>query len=113
MALYDKTWGSPYSSKNETSSIMGSLLNVPDDSQFTLENIPFGVFSTREDASPRCATAIGDYAVDLRALSQTGSFQDESVNAALSQVRCVLVREYGSTRWERVTNCSNLITSQR
>ena len=76
---------------------MGSLSNVPNDSPFTLENIPFGVFSTAEDASPRCATAIGDYAVDLRALSESGVFTDALVSDALSQVRCILAREYGNT----------------
>ena len=90
-----KKWANAYSSKKDTSSAMGSLLNIPNDSQFTLENVPFGVFSLAEDALSRCATAIGDYAIDLRALSESGIFSDASVSDALSQVRCILAREYG------------------
>ncbi len=66
---------------------MGSLSSISDDSPFTLENIPFGLFSTKDDSTPRTATAIGDFAVDLRALSKAGLFSDESVAGALSQVR--------------------------
>lgn len=65
---------------------MVSLSNIPDDSPFTFENIPFGVFSTKDDCTPRTATAIGDFAVDLRALAKVGLFSDDSVADALSQV---------------------------
>ncbi|ETI27211.1 fumarylacetoacetase [Cladophialophora carrionii CBS 160.54] len=64
---------------------MNSLSHVPEDSAFTIDNIPFGVFSTREDPTPRCATAIGDVALDLRALAGAGFFADASVTDTLSQ----------------------------
>ncbi|KAJ9605801.1 hypothetical protein H2200_009650 [Cladophialophora chaetospira] len=64
---------------------MGFLTRIPDDSPFTLVNIPFGIFSTKDDSTPRPATAIGDFAVDLRALSKAGFFSDKSVIDALSQ----------------------------
>ena len=66
---------------------MGSLAQIPDNSPFTLDNIPFGVFSTKDDPTPRCATAVGDYTLDLRALGKSGFFSDGSVTDALSQVR--------------------------
>lgn len=65
---------------------MGSLSLIMEDSPFTLENIPFGVFSTKDDPTPRTATAIGDFAVNLQALSKAGIFSDGSVTDALSQV---------------------------
>jgi fumarylacetoacetase len=65
---------------------MGSLPHIGEKTPFTLDNIPFGVISTSNEASPRCATAIGDYAVDLHALSKHGIFQDKSVAEALSQL---------------------------
>lgn len=46
---------------------MGYTVPIPEGSPFTFNNIPFGVISP-EDLSTedrRCATAIGDYAVDL------------------------------------------------
>ncbi|TPX63416.1 fumarylacetoacetase [Spizellomyces sp. 'palustris'] len=53
-----------------------SYIQVDEDSDFPLENIPFGVISTKDNNSPRPATAIGPYAVDLRALANAGVFDD-------------------------------------
>lgn len=41
---------------------------------FPIDNIPFGVISTPEDPTPRCATALQDDAIDLRALEKDGFF---------------------------------------
>ncbi len=52
-----------------------SWLQVPDDSDFPIQNIPFGVFLTRDDIIT-IGTRIGDYAIDLGALHQLGYFKD-------------------------------------
>ncbi|KAF2814482.1 fumarylacetoacetate hydrolase [Mytilinidion resinicola] len=44
---------------------MGFTVTIPEGSSFTLHNIPFGVISTDANPEPHCATAIGDYALDL------------------------------------------------
>eukprot|EP00439_Symbiodinium_sp_Y106_P034479 s114_g4.t1 len=49
---------------------------------FPLENLPFGVFSCAS-RGPRCATAIGDRAVDLAVLADHGAF-DGSLHRKLS-----------------------------
>ena len=41
------------------------IVQVSKDSDFPIENIPFGIVSTTADPTPRPATAIGDYALDL------------------------------------------------
>ncbi|KEF62551.1 uncharacterized protein A1O9_00524 [Exophiala aquamarina CBS 119918] len=64
---------------------MGFTPSISDTSPFTLHNIPFGVISTGEDATPRCATAVGDHAIDLYGLCHRGFFADSSVTRALSQ----------------------------
>lgn len=51
-----------------------SWLNVPKDSDFPIQNIPFGVFITRDDVVT-IGTRIGDYAVDLGALQQLNYFE--------------------------------------
>ena len=51
-----------------------SWIDIPKDSDFSLHNIPFGIFST-PDKSPRCCTAIGPYVVDLAVLAEHGYFQ--------------------------------------
>ncbi len=53
------------------------------ESPFPLNNLPFGVFSMGD--SPRCATAIGNYVLDLAALQSAGlipnaGFEEPSIN---------------------------------
>lgn len=41
---------------------------------FTIHNLPYGVISTVDNATRRCATAFNDHAVDLSALHGEGVF---------------------------------------
>lgn len=50
-------------------------LDVPVDSDFPIQNIPFGVFLTRDDIIT-IGTRIGDTAIDLGALHQLGYFNE-------------------------------------
>ncbi len=52
-----------------------SWLNVDKDSDFPIQNIPFGVFITRDDIIT-IGTRIGEYAIDLGALHQLGYFSE-------------------------------------
>ncbi len=52
-----------------------SWLPVPEHSDFPIQNIPFGVFLTRDDIIT-IGTRIGDHAIDLGALHQLGYFKD-------------------------------------
>jgi len=51
-----------------------SWVTVPDNSDFPIQNIPFGVFLTKEDVIT-IGTRIGDYAIDLGALQQLHYFE--------------------------------------
>lgn len=51
-----------------------SWLNVPKDSDFPIQNIPFGVFLTKDDIIT-IGTRIGDYAIDLGAMQQLNYFE--------------------------------------
>lgn len=51
-----------------------SWLNVPENSDFPIQNIPFGVFLTKDDVIT-IGTRIGDYAIDLGALQQLNYFE--------------------------------------
>ena len=51
-----------------------SWIEVNPDSDFPIQNIPFGVFLTRDDIIT-IGTRIGDYAIDLGALHQLGYFE--------------------------------------
>lgn len=52
-----------------------SWIAVPENTDFPIQNIPFGVFLTRDDVIT-IGTRIGDYAIDLGALHQLGYFKD-------------------------------------
>ncbi|WP_299684229.1 fumarylacetoacetase [uncultured Dokdonia sp.] len=49
-------------------------LKTPKNTDFPIQNIPFGVFLTRDDVIT-IGTRIGDYAIDLGALHQLGYFE--------------------------------------
>lgn len=51
-----------------------SWLDIKKDSDFPIQNIPFGVFITKEDVIT-IGTRIGDYAIDMGALQQLGYFE--------------------------------------
>ncbi|OYU85653.1 MAG: fumarylacetoacetase [Flavobacterium sp. BFFFF2] len=51
-----------------------SWLEVPENSDFPIQNIPFGVFLTKDDVIT-IGTRIGDFAIDLGALQQLDYFE--------------------------------------
>jgi fumarylacetoacetase len=50
-----------------------SWIQIPPTSDFPIQNLPFGIFSTAT-RPPRVGVAIGDYVLDLQAVSQNGLF---------------------------------------
>ncbi len=59
-----------------------SWLTVAADSDFPIQNLPFGVFKTKGKA-PRVCTALGDQIVDLLALHQLEYFFDLDIDASV------------------------------
>lgn len=53
-----------------------SWVEVPAGSDFPIQNLPFGVFRTQINPSPRVCTAIGDFVVDLNVLHQLSYFDE-------------------------------------
>lgn len=54
---------------------LSSWISVPSNSDFPIQNIPFGIFQTNEKTA-RMATIIGDTVIDLAVLAQAGYFKD-------------------------------------
>ena len=81
-----------------------SWLEVAENSDFPIQNIPFGVFSINEDELA-IGTRIGDFAISLTALNDLGYFKDiefddtvlydETLNAFISE---------GKEVWRAVRN---------
>jgi fumarylacetoacetase len=74
---------------------MGLQIIVSPDSPFTIDNIPFGVIKTAKDSRPRCASAIGDYAIDLSLYAQRGNLDSVKEDIDLAHI----------FRQVRVTSC--------
>lgn len=58
--------------------LLKSWLEIAPRSDFSLANLPFGIVSTKVDRVPRPVTAIGDWALDLRAFQNAGGFNELS-----------------------------------
>jgi fumarylacetoacetase len=53
---------------------MRSFLAISPDSDFSIYNLPYGVFKTRGGGNPRVGIAIGEWVVDLAVLDDAGFF---------------------------------------
>jgi fumarylacetoacetase len=62
-----------------------SIVPIPKGCDFTLHNIPFGVFS-KKGSAPRPCSAIGEFIVDLNAVAQAGLFDDTILKTEASNV---------------------------
>lgn len=56
-----------------------SWLPIDPDSHFSLHNIPFGIFSSSTEQTPRVAVAVGDQALDLHVFAQRNGFSALSI----------------------------------
>ncbi|KAL7747450.1 hypothetical protein RI367_007204 [Sorochytrium milnesiophthora] len=56
-----------------------SFITVAADSHFPIQNLPFGVFSTKANTTPRVGVAIGDQVLDLSAAAKHGLFNGTAV----------------------------------
>ena len=57
---------------NPNDPTLRSFIEVAADSDFPIQNLPFGIFSTAAQATPRAGVAIGDYVLDLAVLQTAG-----------------------------------------
>ncbi|PSQ82175.1 MAG: fumarylacetoacetase [Bacteroidetes bacterium QS_8_68_15] len=51
-----------------------AFLDVPSDSHFPIQNLPYGIFRPQEGVMPRVGTAIGEHVLDLSALESRELF---------------------------------------
>lgn len=49
-------------------------LPIPADSDFSIRNLPYGIFKPTESHAPRAGVAIGDHIIDLAAAAEAGLF---------------------------------------
>ncbi len=59
--------------------MLRSFIPVSPESHFTIQNLPYGVFSTGDDQRPRVGVAIGEYVLDLAILEQKGHLKTKHI----------------------------------
>ena len=56
--------------------ILKSFIETDEDSHFPIQNLPYGIFKTKENQNPRSGVAIGEYVLDLSALESIEIFDN-------------------------------------
>jgi fumarylacetoacetase len=51
-----------------------TLIEISSDSHFPIQNLPYGIFSTKENSNPRVCTRLGDFVIDLAMLDEENLF---------------------------------------
>src|SRR5438034_7639191 len=67
-----------------------SWVPVPPDSDFPIQNLPFGVFRRRTGAEPVIGVAIGEHVLDLSVLEAAGHFDHPVLRQAKVFGTCTL-----------------------
>jgi fumarylacetoacetase len=78
-----------------------AFIDVPPDSHFPLENLPFGVFKPRQGAA-RVGVALGEHVVDLSVLEEAGQFRDLQSRELFSQDSLNAFLALGRPAWRKV-----------
>jgi fumarylacetoacetase len=81
-----------------------SFLPVPADSDFPVQNLPFGVFRPRAGAPPRVGVAIGETVLDLSVLEEAGLLVDAELGgrAVFAAARLNEFMALGRPAWRAV-----------
>ena len=76
---------------------MRSFIPVDADSDFPIQNLPFGAF--RDGDATRLAVRIGEHVVDLHALAAAGVFGRDDITHAFSQSTLNAFMGLGRDAW--------------
>ncbi len=81
---------------------MNTWLDIPRNSDFSVHNLPYGIFST-SSRRPRVGVAIGDQIIDLAAVAMRGYFQNLSIEPeVLEQSSLNAFIRLGKPTWQAV-----------
>ncbi len=90
-----------------------SFIEVDPNSDFSIQNLPFGVFSTNSDQTPRIGVAIGDQILDCYYLSEHGRLDTGGLGARVFQTKTLnRFLSMGPTAWKSArSSISGLLSS--
>ncbi len=81
-----------------------SFIEIPADSDFPIQNLPYGVFKLKMGGDPSVGVAIGDYVLDLSILEEKGLFEKTDIGKRKVFERKSLnaFMSLGKTAWKQV-----------
>ena len=80
---------------------LNSFIEVAAESDFPLENLPFGVFQPRGE-TPRVGVAIGEFVLDLSVLEREGEFEGAEFGDVFAQSSLNAFLALGRPAWRKV-----------
>ena len=87
-----------------------SFIDVAANSDFPIQNLPYGVFSTAAYPAPRVGVAIGDHVLDLAVLENEGLIDVSPAHAVFAQPSINAFMALGPKVWSRArTRISELL----
>jgi len=88
-----------------------SFIDVAPDSDFPIQNLPYGIFSETADGKRRAGVALGEYVVDLALLEQAGLLTIEAGRNYFDQSTLNQFIESGRDQWTQVRSTLQLLLS--
>lgn len=79
-----------------------SFIDVAQDSDFPIQNLPYGVFSNTKEGTRRVGVALGEWVVDLAALEANGFLKLEDGVTFFNQPTLNKFIESGKANWSKV-----------
>ncbi len=79
-----------------------SFVDITPDSDFPLENLPYGIFSNEQNTQPRAGVALGEWVVDLAALEAKGYLKLKEGQQFFNQPTLNAFIESGKANWSKV-----------
>jgi len=86
----------------EMTSQLKSFIDVAQDSDFPIQNLPYGVFSENLEGERRVGVALGEWVVDLAALEANGYLKIEEGETFFNQSTLNKFIESGKANWSKV-----------
>lgn len=91
--------------KNGGINMKRSFIKVTENSHFPIQNLPYGIFRSKDEENPRVGVAIGEYVLDLSVLDDEGYFKhiaDIEGKKVFHQTTLNNFMELGKSVWQKV-----------
>ncbi len=82
--------------------LLQSFIQVTPESDFPIQNLPYGIFSHGPDAAPRVGVALGEWVVDLAVLEANGFLEIKAGEYYFNQPTLNKFIETGKANWSKI-----------